>query len=212
MKTKLFAMSAAALAFIPAAAHAQALAPAVVAVVDTDRILGTCTVCVAAQTQLQAQVQQLQARAAQLGQPLQTEEAALQTAVRALPQGTQPDAALAARIRTFQTSQQNAQTELTTRQEQIRRNAGFVQQQVGQRIEPAITAVMQQRGATIAISRGATLAINPSVEITDAVLAIVNQNTAPLNVNAPPPQQPAAAPAQQPATPAQQPRPRPQGR
>ncbi len=204
--------AAAALAFLPTALSAQALAPAVVAVVDTDRIVRTCTVCVAAQTQLQAQITQLQQRAQQLGTPIRTEEQALQTAVNALPQGAQPDAALTARIRAFQTSQQAAQTEISTRQEQIQRNAGFVQQQIGQRVEPAITAVMQQRGATIAIARASTLAINPSVEITDAVLAIVNQNTAPLNVNAPAaPAQPAAGTAQQPAT--QQPaRPRPQGR
>ena len=209
MTSKYFG-AAAALTFLPSIASAQALAPAVVAVVDTDRIVRTCTVCVAAQTQLQAQVTQLQQRAQQLGTPLQTEEAALRNAVTALPAGTQPDAAMAARIRTFQTSQQNAQTEIASRQEQIQRNAGFVQQQIGQRVEPAITAVMQQRGATIAMARAATLAINPSVEITDAVLAIVNQNTAPLNINAPAPAAPAAGTPQQPAQPAQ--RPRPQGR
>jgi len=209
MNSKYFG-AAAALVFLPSIASAQALAPAVVAVVDTDRIVRTCTVCVAAQTQLQAQVTQLQQRAQQLSTPLQTEEQALRAAVAALPQGTQPDAALAARVRTFQTSQQNAQTEIASRQEQIQRNAGFVQQQVGQRVEPAITAVMQQRGATIAMARAATLAINPSVEITDAVLAIVNQNAAPLNVNAPAPAPAAGQPATSPTRPAQ--RPRPQGR
>ena len=81
-------------------------------------------------------------------------------------------------------------------------DAAFVRQQIGQRLAPAIQQIMQQRGATIALDRGATLAINPSVDITDAVLAVVNQNTAAINVNAPPPQAPAAQPQQQ----------RPQGR
>ena len=208
------AATAAALAFVPMAAHAQNLAPAVVAVVDVDRIIQTCTACAAANTQLQAQVTQLQQRAQALGTPLQTEENAIRAAIGAVPQGQQPDAALQNRIRTFQTSQQNAQNELTQGQERIQRNVAFVRQQMGQRIQPAIVTVMQQRGATIAVERGATLAINPSVDVTDAVLAIVNQNTAALNVNAPPPQQqPAAgapaAPAPAPAQPQQR---RPQGR
>lgn len=202
------AATAAALAFVPMAAQAQNLAPAVVAVIDTDRIAATCTVCAAANTQLQGQVTALQQRAQALGGPLQAEEQAIRTAIQALPQGQQPDAAMQARIRTFQTSQQNAQNELNQGQERLQRNVAFVRQQIGQRIQPAIVTVMQQRGATVAVDRGATLAINPAVDVTDAVLAIVNQNTAALNVNAPAPtQQPAATP------PAAQPQPaRPQGR
>lgn len=209
MNRLILGATTAALAFLPAALQAQAIPAAVVAVVDTDRIAGSCTVCTAANTQLQAQVQQLQARAAQIGQPLQTEGQALQTAVNAIPQGQQPDAALQARIRTFETQQNNARTEIATREQQIQRNVAFVRQQIAERIQPAIVSVMQQRGANLAVDTGATLAINPAVDITDAVLAVVNQNTAPLNVNAPPPaQQPNA---QQPA-PQQPQQNRPQGR
>ena len=197
-------------AAVPAAAPAQQLPPAVVAVVDTDRIFQTCTVCAAAQQQLQAQLTQLQQRAQALGQPLQTEEQALTTLVGGLSAGQQPDAALQQRIQAFQTQSQNAQRELATRQEQIQRNAAFVRQQIGQRIQPAIVQVMQQRGANLALDRNSgTLAINPALEVTDAVLALVNQNTTPLNVNAPPPQQ--QQPAAQPQQPQQQ-RPRPPGR
>ena len=190
-------------------ASAQQLPAAAIGVVDTDRIVRECTVCVAANTQLQAQVQQLQARAQALGTPLQTEEQALQTAVNALPQGQQPDAALSQRIQTFQTNQANAQREVQGRQQQIERNVQFVRQQIGQRLQPAIQQVMQQRGATVILDRGGTLGASATVDVTAAVLAIVNQNTTPVNVNAPPPaQQPAAT------TPTQQPQPqrRPQGR
>ena len=189
-------------------AAAQQLPAASIGVVDTDRIIRECTVCVAANTQLQSQVQQLQARAQALGTPLQTEEQALQAAVNALPQGQQPDAALTARIQTFQTNQQNAQREVQTRQQQIERNVQFVRQQIGQRVQPAIQQVMQQRGATLIVDRGATLAASPTVDVTAAVLAIVNQNTAALNVNAPPPAQQPAATTPRPT----QPQPRPQGR
>jgi Skp family chaperone for outer membrane proteins len=179
----------------------------VVGVVDTDRIMRECTACVAANTQLQAQLTQLQQRAQALRTPIQTEGQAIETALRALPQGQSPDQALTQRITAFQTQQQAAQTEIGTRQQQVERNVAFVRQQVGQRIEPAIQQVMQQRGATIAVDAAATLAISPTVDITAAVLAIVNQNTTPLNVNAPPPQQAPAQPQQQ-----QQQQPRPQGR
>jgi Skp family chaperone for outer membrane proteins len=193
-----FGAAAAALAFaLPVAAPAQQLPPAVVGVVDTDRIMRECTVCAAANTQLQQQLQQLQQRADALRTPIQTEGQAIETALRALPQGQQPDAALTQRITTFQTQQQTAQQEIGTRQQQVERNVAFVRQQIGQRIEPAIQQVMQQRGATIVVDAGATLAITQSVDITPAVLAVVNQNTTPLNVNAPPPQQQAQPPQQQ---------------
>ncbi|WP_129794610.1 OmpH family outer membrane protein [Sphingosinicella sp. CPCC 101087] len=193
-----FGAAAAALAFaLPVAAPAQQLPPAVVGVVDTDRIMRECTVCAAANTQLQQQLQQLQQRADALRTPIQTEGQAIETALRALPQGQQPDAALTQRITAFQTQQQTAQQEIGTRQQQVERNVAFVRQQIGQRIEPAIQQVMQQRGATIVVDAGATLAIAQSVDITPAVLAVVNQNTTPLNVNAPPPQQQAQQPQQQ---------------
>ena len=192
-----FGAAAAALALsIPMAAHAQQLPSAVIGVVDTDRVIRECTVCVAANGQLQGQLQQLQQRAQQLSTPLQTEGQAIEAAIRALPQGQQPDATLSRRVQTFQTQQQTAATEVQTRQNQIERNVAFVRQQIGQRLQPAIQQVMTQRGATLIVDRGSALGASPTLDITPAVLAIVNQNTAPLNVNAPPPQQPAAAAAQ----------------
>jgi outer membrane protein len=206
-KLTLGALAAAAAILLPVGAHAQPLPAATIGVVDTDRIIRECTVCSAANTQLQAQVQQLQQRAQALGTPLQTEQQALATAVNALPQGQQPDAALSQRIQTYETNQQNAQRELAGRQQQIERNVQFVRQQISQRLQPAIQQVAQQRGATVVVDRAATLAAAPTVDLTAAVLAIVNQNTTPLNLNAPPPaQQPA-----QPQQPQQQQR-RPQGR
>jgi len=218
MKKLIFASALAALA-LPAAAQAQQLPAPVIAVINTEQVVETCTVCVAANTQLQAQGNQLQTRAQQLSTQIQTEGTALQGLVNALPQGQQPDAALAARIQAFQSLQQNADQEIGAGRERIQRNVAFVRQQIGQRIRPALTTVMQQRGATLVLDRGSVLDASPTLDITAAVLAIVNQNTAALNVNAPPPQQQPAAqrpgqPAgQRPATPQpQQPRPRPQGR
>ena len=64
--TKLYfgAAIAALAATIPAAAPAQRLSPAVIAVVDIGRVSTECTACRAAATQLQTQGQQLQQRGA----------------------------------------------------------------------------------------------------------------------------------------------------
>ena len=209
-RTALVAMALSA----PIAGQAQQLPPTVIAVVNIDQILETCTVCVAANAQLQAQVTALSTRAQQLQTQIQTEEQALTAIVNALPQGQQPDAPTQTRIQAFQAMQQNGQAEVNGRREQIQRNAAYVRQQEGTRIRPANTTVMQQRGATIVIDRAAAIEVSPTVDVTAAVLAIVNQNTTALGVNAPAPA-PAAAPAARPGTapPATTPpRPRPQGR
>jgi Skp family chaperone for outer membrane proteins len=194
------------------AASAQAIPGAIIAVIDRDRIATSCTQCAAAAQQMQAQVQQYQAREAQLTTPLQTEGQAIQTAINAIPQGGQPDPALRARIQTFQGNQQAAERELSQRQETLRRNQQFLVQQIITRMDPLVGQVTRERGANLALDVSATLAHNPALDVTDAVLALMNQNAAPFSVTAPPPQQPAAgtAPATAPAT--TPPRPRPQGR
>jgi Skp family chaperone for outer membrane proteins len=189
MKTIFLGSAAAALALsLPVAAQAQRLSAPVVAVVNTDQILQQCTACVAATAQLQQQGQQVQQRAQQLQQALQTEGQPLQTAINAL-QGRQPDAALQARIRAFQTSEQNATAEINGRREQLQNNANFVRQQIFQRLGPIITQVAQQRGATIALDRNATLWSADALDITPAVLAGLNAALPSVNVNAPQQQQ-----------------------
>jgi outer membrane protein len=167
------ALAAVALA-IPAAAPAQRLSPAVVAVVDTNRIFAECTACRAAQTQLQTQVQQAQQRGQQLSQPLQTEAQAIQTAVNAL-QNRQPDAALQQRITSLQTRQTQANQELAGREQTIRSTQAHVAQQINARLQPIINQVMQTRGAAVVVDRGATLAVSPSIDVTNDVLAQLNQ-------------------------------------
>ena len=194
---KIFAYGAAAAALalaIPAAAPAQQLPPAVVAVVDTQRILQTCTACVGANSQLQAQQQQIEQRAQQLGlvrtdpntpTPLEIEEQQIQAAIQAA-QGN-PDAALQQRIQAFRTRYQQATAEIESRSQAVQRNTGYVLQQLDERLNPIILQVMQQRGANIVVARNTTIMHNPAVEITDPVLALLNQQLPSVNVNAPPP-------------------------
>ena len=199
----------------PAVLQAQQLPAPSIAVVNTDQIFATCTQCTVAQAAIQGQATQLQQRIQTLQSQVQTEAAALEPLVRAL-NGAQPDAALATRIQNFNTMRENADRELTASRQRVERNLNFVRQQIGQRIQPAIQTVAQQRNANIVLDASQVLTSAPTLDITAAVLAIVNQNSTPLNVNAPPP--PATAPAPvspgrpgtpAPTTPA---RPRPQGR
>ncbi|MBV9884399.1 MAG: OmpH family outer membrane protein [Sphingomonadaceae bacterium] len=214
MNKYLFSAAMAAIALgAPAVSQAQPLPAPVIAVVNLEQIIQTCTACVAANTQLQAQLTQLQQRSQQLQTQIQTEGQQLQAAVNALPQGQQPDAALQARINAFETMRNNAQVELSAGQTRLQRNVDYVHQQEGERIRPAILTVMQQRGANVVMDRAALIDAAPSIDVTPAVLAIVNQNAAPLNVNAPAQAAPAAPTAPRPTAPAPTtPRPRPQGR
>ena len=176
-------------------AVAQRLSPAVIAVVDTDRILRECTACRAAQTTLQGQVQALQARQQQLAAPLQTEAQSLQTAVGAL-NGKQPDAALQTRIQSLQTRQTQANQELSRQEQTLRSTQQNVVQQINTRLGPIINGQLAATGATVIIERGAALAVAPAIDITNTVLAQLNQQLPSVSVTPLPAQ--AAQPNAQP--------------
>lgn len=198
-KIKLALLAAASLA--PAAANAQNVPAAVIAVVDRGRIAEQCTACVAASGQIRTMVQQAQARAAVLGQPLQTEGQAIQTEiqrVQGLPQGaprTAAETALRTRAQAFDAKRQSGDQELQRLQQNIQSTQANVLRQINDKLNPIITTVMQQRGANIAIDSDATLAVAKGVDVTDTVLAALNQQLPSVSVT-PLPQQPAAtAPA-----------------
>ncbi len=170
----------------PAAAQARLAAP-VIAIVDTDKLLRECTACKAATTQLQAQSDQIQGYAARLAQPLETEAQQLDTAIKAA--NGHPDAALQGRIQTFQGKQADAQRQVEGQQATLQRNAQFVRAQIGQKLIPIIEQVSQQRGATVAVDKGTLLFASPTLDITDGVMAVLNQQLTAVNVVAPPEQQ-----------------------
>jgi Skp family chaperone for outer membrane proteins len=173
-------------------ALAQKLSPATVAVVDTDRVLRECTACRAAQSQLQTQVQQLQQRQQQLAAPLQTEGQQLQQQVQAL-QGKQPDAALTQRIQALQTRQNAANEELGRGEQNLRSIQAHVLQQINAKLGPIVNGMLASRGATVVVDRGSVLAVSPTVDITNDVLAQLNQQLPSVSVT------PLPAQAQQPA-------------
>lgn len=193
--TKLYfgAALAALAATLPAAATAQRLNPTVVAVVDTNRVARECTACATAQTQLQQQAQQVQQLQTTLRQPIETEAQAIRTALDAL-QGKPADAALQGRITALQQRQNTANQQLQQRAQTLQSTEAHVLQQINTALGPIINQVMQTRGAAMVVDRGAALAVSPSIDVTNDVLAQLNQRLTTISVT-PLPEQ--AAPAQQ---------------
>jgi outer membrane protein len=184
MKKILISAAVAASVLVPAAAQAQAIPAAVIAVVDVDRVYNECTACKTAATALRAQLTGFQNREKALAGPIQTEGQSLQTAVTAL-KGKEPDAALQARIKTFQARQQSAQQELQTQQQQIERNQAYIRQQIATKLGPVFQQVMTRRGANVMLENGSTLATSSSLDVTNDVLAGLNASLTSVQTTAP---------------------------
>ena len=105
MKKLLISASLVASAVLPSAAHAQAISPAVIAVVDLDQVTADCTACKTALRPFALKARLT--RPAKARWPLRSRPSSksLQAAVNAL-NGKEPDAALKARITAFQNKQQ----------------------------------------------------------------------------------------------------------
>lgn len=186
------AMSAAfaAMVLAPTGAFAQAIPQAVVAVVDLEKVSTDCTACKSAKTALEGQVNAYRSREAALAAPLKTERDAIQSAVNALA-GKQPDTALQNRVKAYETKQQQGATELARQQQQLQRNQAYVSQQISVKLGPIYQQVMQRRNANIMVEKGATLASGATLDVTNDVLAALNQQLPSVVTTAP------AAPAQQ---------------
>ena len=173
MKTLLVSAAFAAALLAPSAASAQALPAAVVAVVDLDSVTRNCNACRTAQAALQSQATAEETREKGLAVPLQTEQQSIQAAVDAL-KGKDPDAALQARIKAFQTKYQQAQEEATRGRQQLQANQAYIQKQIQDKLNPIYTQVMQRRGANLLVEVGSTLATAQNVDVTNDVLAALN--------------------------------------
>lgn len=200
MKTKLLlAAATAAAAMLPTSAMAQRAAPAVIVVVDTDRVLRDCTACVAATAALQAQDAAFQQRAQALGAPLQAEQQSIEQAAQAASAlsgaaRTNAENALRPRLQALQQRQQTAQQELRTLQQNFESTRVNVSLQLNRALEPIFNAVMTARGANLVLSTDARLAHAPALDVTNDVLAQLNRSTPAVSVTPMPPQQAPATP------------------
>ena len=189
MKTILLSAAFAAALLTPAAASAQAVPAAVVAVVDLDRVTAECNACKTARASLQSQLTAFQNRQKALATPLETEGKSIQTAVDAL-NGKEPDAALKTRAQNWETKRNQAAQEVARQQQQLQANSQYVQKQIVDKLGPIYRQVMQRRGANVLVETGATLATSSNVDVTNDVLAALNAALPTIATTAP------AAPAQ----------------
>ena len=193
MKRLLISASLAASALLPAAAQAQAIPSAVVAVVDLEKITANCTACKSARAVLQGQINGLQTRQQALAGPLETEGKAIQTAIDAL-NGKEPDAALKTRAQTWESKRQQAAQEIAQRQQQIQANNQYVQKQISDKLGPIYTQVMQRRGANMMVEIGQTLASGQALDVTNDVLTALNTALPSVQTTAPAPARPQTRP------------------
>lgn len=175
--------AAGALTAAPASAQAQSIL-----VVDTDRILAECAACRTATTTLQQQEQQLRQRATQLETSLKPEAESLEKTIQALG-SKQPDAAMQARVAAFRTRQQQAQTELENRQNQLQSTVAHVRQQVGTRARLISEQVRARRQASVVLAKNAVIANNSAIDITAEVMTALNQQLPAVSVTPLPQQQ-----------------------
>lgn len=190
MKTMFAAALAASTVILPAAAQAQALPTAQIAIVDTARVGSECTACVAAAAQLTQQREAIRAREAELAGPLEASGQAIQKEINAL-NGAQPSADLQQRAQQFEASRQAAAREIAQRQQTFQRNSAYVSQQFTAQLQPAVQTVMQARGATLVMDEQQALMHSPAIDITADVLAEVNRRLPSIVTTAPAPAQPA---------------------
>lgn len=188
MKKFLMLTVAAAAVAVPTASQAQRAPAAAIVLVDTDRVYRECNACRTAQTQLQSQITALQNRQKTLASQLQPEREAIQKAAEALG-GKEPDAALRTRIENFQKRAAQGQQELENTERNLQSIRLHVSQQIEARYNPAVTQVMNQRGANIAMDVGATIAHSGAINVTDAVLAALNATLPSVSVTPMPQQQ-----------------------
>jgi len=157
----------------PSVASAQTVPAAVIAVVDLERVTTDCNACKTATAALRSQASAEQNKEKTLATSLEGEQKSIQTAVDAL-NGKEPDAALQARIKAFQTKYQSAQQEAARGRQQLQANQAYISKQVNDKLGPIYQSVMQRRGANVMLETGATLATTTSVDVTNDVLAAIN--------------------------------------
>lgn len=186
MKTLFISASLAASVLVPAAARAQAVPAATVAVVDVDRVRSSCNACRTAIATLKSQAAAEESREKALSTSLESERASIQAAVDAL-KGKEPDAALQARIKAFQTKGQQAQAEVERGRAQIAANQQYIVKQIDDKMNPIFGQVLQRRGANIMVDQNATLATATSVDVTNDVLTALNAALPSIATTAPAP-------------------------
>jgi Skp family chaperone for outer membrane proteins len=195
-------LAAAPVLAMPAISHAQAVEG--IAVADIQGAVQKSAAFITAMGQMKTtyatQIAAFEARS----KALQGEIAPLVTAFQAAQKANTPQATLQTQYNAIQAKQQAAQTELQRLSAPIARAQGYVEEQIGAKLDGAIKAAMVARKVNLVLNPQATISYQPSVDITDAVVAELNRTVPTVGITPPAGWQPGgqgAAPAAAPAAP-----------
>jgi outer membrane protein len=175
-------------------AQAQAIEPARVVVVDMNRVFATSAAGQDAQRQLNAQSDRLQNQLKTLQAQFQKEEEAL-----AKKRSVIAEDAFQQEVGQFRARAARAQSDLERQQNDLRRAAAFVNDQIMRGLRPIVQEVMTQRQANIVVDASQVFLNTPALDVTATVIERLNQRLPKVSTT-PPPATPAAT--QAPAAPA----------
>ena len=191
MKTMLKTAALAAGLALAAPLAAQTLPPAVIVVVDMDRVFNTSAAGKTAQGELKTRLEGIQTRLQTLRTQLTTEQ---QTLVKSRPTAAGPAlTAWETKARDLQTRSEAAEKELGQRDRDFQASRQNVLRQLNDGPQPIISAIMRERGASIALAEGATLQHTAAIDVTTDVIARLDKSLP--RVSTATPAAPAPAPA-----------------
>ncbi|PTQ11617.1 outer membrane chaperone Skp [Sphingomonas oleivorans] len=184
------AVAAAAFVAIPAAAQAQ------VATADLGAAVEQSAAMKAAQTQIQTQYKaqidafnaRQQALAAEL-QPLQREIQTLQA------NSATPPATLQQKVTAYRTREQAAQRELAGLAAPFGRPSAYAQEQVADKVEPAVRAAMAAKNVSLLVRPEAVLLALPAGDLTADIVSQLNAQVKTVSITPPANWQPGQAKA-----------------
>lgn len=158
---------------LPAPALAQSAPAATIIVVDIERVVSQSAAGKQAMGEIQGKVTALQTRANALQGQLKTEADAIQ-AGQASKSLAGP--ALETRVKAFGDKQQSAQQEVGRLENEIQRSRQFVLQQISDGVGPIVSQLMKERGANIALPKGATLQHAAALDVTAEVISRLDKS------------------------------------
>lgn len=192
----LAAMSLGLAAVAPQVASAQTRG--VILSVDTQQLLTNSTAAVSGRTQIDAR---FNPRIQNARQALTRDETAFNNAEQAARQATPAGGKLPeAQARTYSQAlqtYQNTRAAAADLQDLVNDTQNYVNSQILRAATPIIEQIRAERRAAVVIPKSTVFAVDPSTDITAAVLQRLNQSLTTVTID--PPAQ--AAPAQQPAQP-----------
>jgi outer membrane protein len=183
---------AAILASVAAPAFAQTLPPAVIVTVDAEEVITASAAWKAAQPELKAKADALQALVRQRQTSFQAEE---QTLGQTRPTAAGPAAtAWEAKLKDYQTRVQQAQADVQRREQELQATQQYVVAQINNGAQPIISAIMKERGANIALNERVTIQHASALDISTEVVSRLDKALPKVAVTLPPAPAPAAPP------------------